>query len=125
VFGITRADKVLILVLIAIAALVWLTTRSTGTSASTEAVVERAGKEVLRLALSRPGLYRVPLPRGEAVVEISGGRVRMLPMPRDICPQGICSETGWISSPPQVIVCLPNLLTVHLIGTGEVDALVK
>jgi hypothetical protein len=47
-----------------------------------------------------------------AVLEISGGRVRMLPLSRELCPRGICSHTGWISRDYQSIVCVPNRIIV-------------
>ena len=47
-----------------------------------------------------------------AVLEISGGRVRMLPLSRELCPRGICSHTGWISRNYQSIVCVPNRIIV-------------
>lgn len=47
-----------------------------------------------------------------AVLEISGGRVRMLPIDQDLCPRGICSHTGWISREYQSIVCVPNRIVV-------------
>ncbi|HHV57976.1 MAG TPA: NusG domain II-containing protein [Firmicutes bacterium] len=124
--GTTRADKVLLAGMVLAAVSMWFVIRANGGAAApAEAVVVRAGKEVLRVSLARPGLYEVPLVRGEAVVEVAPGRVRMRPMPRSICPRGICSETGWISTPAQTIVCVPNLLSVRLTGVrdGAVDAL--
>ncbi|QNO16063.1 NusG domain II-containing protein [Alkalicella caledoniensis] len=47
-------------------------------------------------------------------LEIIGNRVRMLPMPTDICPEGICSDTGFISGMFQNIVCMPNKIHVYL-----------
>ena len=35
-------------------------------------------------------------------------------MNRDACPLGICSETGWINSAHQSIVCLPNEIIITL-----------
>lgn len=49
------------------------------------------------------------------VLEIVGSRVRMLPMERDICPEGICSDTGWISAGIfESIVCMPNRIHVYM-----------
>lgn len=47
-----------------------------------------------------------------AVVEVSGGRLRMLPLGKELCPKGICSHAGWISRPYESIVCLPNRILV-------------
>ncbi|MHB8172302.1 MAG: NusG domain II-containing protein [Thermincolia bacterium] len=64
-----------------------------------------------------PRRYTIPLPKGEAVVEVKEGRVRVLPMPKDYCPEGICSATPPISQPGQVIVCLPNRMIVSVEGS--------
>lgn len=51
----------------------------------------------------------------EAQVEIAEGKVRMLPMPKNICPEGICSDTGWTAG-EKPIVCAPNRIMVKLTG---------
>jgi hypothetical protein len=47
-----------------------------------------------------------------AVIEADDGRVRMLPLSKDLCPQGICSHTGWIEHSYESIVCLPNQIMI-------------
>jgi hypothetical protein len=59
----------------------------------------------------------VTFPFGEnkqhtAVLEISQGRVRMLHLPHELCPRGICAHTGWISRNYQTIVCVPNRIII-------------
>ena len=67
-------------------------------------------------------VYRAPLeeargtmefsgPVGKSVVQVDGARVRML---WSDCPDKICMNMGWIASPGQVIVCLPNRVVVSL-----------
>ncbi len=46
-------------------------------------------------------------------------RVRMIEMDREICPEAICSETGWIDNSYQSIVCLPNRIIVTTEGNNE------
>jgi hypothetical protein len=65
-------------------------------------------------------IYVVDLPAGQAMVEIAGGKVRVLPMPRDVCPLGICSSIGWVEQSGDAIVCLPNRLVLTVVG-GEVN----
>ncbi|WP_028306635.1 NusG domain II-containing protein [Desulfitibacter alkalitolerans] len=51
----------------------------------------------------------------DAKIEVDKkGRVRVLPMPKDACPLGICSHTGWISKPGEAIVCMPNKMIVKI-----------
>lgn len=52
-------------------------------------------------------------------IEIDNGRVRMLEMSRELCPKGICSDTGWINKPYQSIVCLPNKIVVAIEGSHD------
>lgn len=58
--------------------------------------------------------YSFPYDQGrhEAVLEIEGGRVRMLPLPEELCPRGICAHTGWIDCSYESIVCLPNRIMI-------------
>ena len=48
-----------------------------------------------------------------AVLEISGGMARLLPLPELHCPRGICSHTGWIGQSYQSIVCVPNRIMIY------------
>lgn len=59
----------------------------------------------------------------EAMIEISKGRVRMLPLDRDLCPRGICSHTGWIEHHGESIVCLPNriMIVIHIPARSDPD----
>lgn len=56
-------------------------------------------------------------------LEAKNGSVRMLEMSKELCPNGICSDTGWISKTYQSIVCLPNKIIVTIEGSEneEID----
>ena len=69
-----------------------------------------------------PRRYTISLSKGQAVVEVKEGWVRVLPMPKDYCPEGICSATPPISQPGQVIVCLPNRMIVSVEGSDGKDS---
>lgn len=64
--------------------------------------------------------FPIEFPSGTATVEIAGGRVRVLPMPKETCPLGICSSIGWVEQAGDAIVCLPNRLVLTVVG-GEVN----
>lgn len=49
-------------------------------------------------------------------IEVKDGKVRMLEMDKKICPNAICSDTGWIDKGYQSIVCLPNNIVVTIEG---------
>lgn len=48
---------------------------------------------------------------GTTTVEIKQGKVHVLSSP---CENHICMNTGWISNPGQIIVCLPNEVVIRL-----------
>ena len=57
--------------------------------------------------------------------EVENNKVRMLQMSREICKNQICSQTGWIDEPNELIVCLPNRIVLSIEGKNdenEVDA---
>ncbi|MBT9168702.1 MAG: hypothetical protein DDT19_02050 [Syntrophomonadaceae bacterium] len=64
--------------------------------------------------------FPIEFPAGTATVEIAGGRVRVLRMPKETCPLGICSSIGWVEQAGDAIVCLPNRLVLTVVG-GEVN----
>ena len=59
-------------------------------------------------------------PLGETVVEISGGRIRVLSSP---CANQTCVAAGHLDRRGQWTACLPNRVFVYIEGTGDGDAL--
>jgi hypothetical protein len=59
-------------------------------------------------------------PLGETVVEISGGRSRVLSSP---CANQTCVAAGQLSRQGQWAACLPNKVFVYIEGTGDDDAI--
>lgn len=92
--------------------------------------VELAGRTVRRLPLlTAEATVRtvIPLARGRAVLSFEDGGVRILPMPRDLCPRAICSHGGLIRRPGETLVCAPNRLVVRVVGKDRpaVDAIAR
>lgn len=57
----------------------------------------------------------VPLKNGEATILIEDGKVKVLPLPKHTCPNGICYAMGWIEKPGETIICLPNKMVLSII----------
>lgn len=66
---------------------------------------------------------RISFKFGENIgyLNIENGAVRMEEMDRKICPEKICSDTGWISESYETIVCLPNKIAVRFEGGAASD----
>lgn len=47
-------------------------------------------------------------------IEVKNGKIRMKVMDKKICPNAICSDTGWIDKGYESIVCLPNNIVVTI-----------
>lgn len=72
------------------------------------------------LSLYEDGLFRFD--GIDAEFEVKGGRIRIT---KASCPDKLCENTGYIGSPGQSIICVPNKITVAVVGSGEgVDATV-
>jgi len=127
---VTRGDIILIVGAVVITALLWATFRLIPgrTVSNIVAVVRVNGKEITRVPVNGSTMAQktIKIPRGQAIIEYGQGKVRVLPLPSHVCPKGICWKTGWISTPGQSIVCVPNHMTITLEGAKtEIDSIVR
>ncbi|HHV75076.1 MAG TPA: NusG domain II-containing protein [Thermoanaerobacterium sp.] len=82
-------------------------------------------KTVIVNRKSQPKYIKFKFGKSIGIIETRNGMVRMLPMDKNICPQGICSKTGWIKESYQSIVCLPNKIVVSFSKSNtDVDGVV-
>lgn len=54
-------------------------------------------------------------PLGETVLEIDAGRVRVIASP---CSRKICLRAGWLSSAGDATACVPNRVSIALLGSN-------
>lgn len=117
------ADLALIVVVIAAAVttavLLWFPT-----GGDAVAVIAVGGEEVGRVRLSGVTAgYDLPLHTDpQVILRVEPGRVRFQ---KAGCPDQICVNTGWLTSPGQTAVCLPARASVRIEGAGGVDAVVR
>lgn len=52
-------------------------------------------------------------PIGESIISIEQGKVRFKQSP---CPNQYCVHQGWLNHAGQVAICLPNQISLQLIG---------
>lgn len=84
----------------------------TGQSSAT-AEVTVAGEKVLRVDLSRDGLYPIAAQGGALVAEVAEGAVRVREAD---CPDQVCVLTGWVRRPGDLVVCAPLRVVVRVTG---------
>ncbi len=112
------ADYIIIgLLIIAGLAGFWYNYHHGGQGQQKYAVIHVDNKVVAELSLNDSDHYHYIFTFGdeaqhEAVIEVDGGRVRMLELDASLCPRGICAHTGWIEHSYESIVCLPNRIMI-------------
>lgn len=119
----TKADKWLIAVLVTLALSgIGLNIHyMSGDSSQARSVVITVDGQVRKTFPLRQGYvgeFRVDGDGGLNVVEYRDGRVRMKEAD---CPDQICVQSGWISTPQQQIVCLPYRVVIKVVSDSPAD----
>lgn len=116
-------DKVVIVVLlilsIAPAGIVMLANTNNENSNIVIKVDNKVEKKIPLKNLNESKMYEFNFNNNIGYVEVKNGRVRMVEMDKEICPNVICSDTGWIDKAYQTIVCLPNNIVVTIEGAKD------
>ena len=79
-----------------------------------KAIISISGNTVKSLKLDKNGIIEFEFNGKRGYVEISDKKIRMLEMDKATCPEGICSDQGWIENSTENIVCLPNRIIVTI-----------
>lgn len=77
----------------------------------------RAGSQIFStLSLNQQRTLEVPGPLGNTIVAIDNGKVRVV---SDPSPRQYCVKQGWLEQAGQVAMCLPNQVSVELLGSKK------
>lgn len=117
-------DIIIVIAALAVLALALIFRGASAKSGSTAAVFHN-GEQTALLPLDKDGVY--PFEEYGVTVEIKDRRVRISDSD---CPDKICEKTGFITSPMQSIVCLPNRISVRIIDensntNGNIDVVLN
>lgn len=121
---ITKGDKILILLILILNTLpLVIPVLAQGDIQNKEIVINVEGKEVSRFPIEdREDSYFIDFEfihdskTYEGKLEVENSRVRLHRLPKEITPQSIHSDMGWISRPNQMIVALPVKLVITVEG---------
>lgn len=117
---IVRVGDVLV-VLLACALVLMLFQRYWLLGPATKVKVLQAGKTLGIYSLQQEKTLTIHGVLGDSVVHIHQGRVRFTQSP---CPNKYCIHQGWLQRTGQVAICLPNQISIELIGHHKsVDSL--
>lgn len=99
----------------------WLATHFWQGGAAQKVVIRAGGKLFAETGLDRAQRINVPGPLGTSLVEIAPGRARVA---ADPSPRQLCVKQGWLARAGDAALCLPNQISVELVGaTRRFDSL--
>ena len=116
----TKADKILILIVMVIA-LTMLIPLWNHQPQPQVASVQVQNEEVLRIDLNKDAQYEVEGTQGPIQIEVKEGAIRVR---QENSKHHYCSIQGFVSSPNQPIVCLPNETVITIEGKTDAEDVV-
>ena len=88
--------------------------------AARQAEIRVGGEPVVStVALDTPQVIHIDGVRGTSILEVADHRIRFVDGP---CRNRICIHTGWLSHTGDGTACIPNRVSLSLIGGDGVDA---
>ena len=78
--------------------------------------IRQGNQIVATLSLNQDRLMDVAGPLGVSKIEIKQGKVRFLSSP---CTNQYCVHQGWLNHAGQAAICLPNRVSLELLGTQK------
>jgi hypothetical protein len=106
------ADYVVIAVAIALLPLLYLQYWSRPSPGQAARIVDARGKEMI-VPMTDNRRLEIEGPLGVSVIEIHDGAVRFVSSP---CTAKLCIHAGWLRSGNDFTACLPNRVSVAVIG---------
>jgi len=116
-----KPGDVLTAILIAVFGLYVLWSQNSAHKSATKVLISRGGTQISGFFLDKDSHVDLKEFGVNMVVEVRNGRVRVA---SSDCKQQVCVRHGWIDRPHEAILCLPNQITVELVGEdAEYDAI--
>ena len=84
-------------------------------STGTQARINTGNSIYAQVPLSRPHIYRVAGRLGISEIEVRDGQIRFNHSP---CPGQQCVHSGWAKRGGEFIACVPNRVSVSVLGQG-------
>jgi hypothetical protein len=108
----TRADRILIIIIMS--ALPVLYTRMwAGNTDAGYLQIQAGSKAPITEELSPDRTLHIHGPLGDSVIAVNNGRARFISSP---CRGQVCVQTGWLQTSGDFAACLPNRISLTLLG---------
>jgi hypothetical protein len=111
----TRADRILILLIVCILPFLYLHLWF-GNEPANFVLIRSGSNEPVTETLQQDRILHLTGPLGESIIEIRNGRIRFVSSP---CSSQVCVHSGWLSSTGGFIACLPNRISLTLAGQNR------
>lgn len=106
-----------LVVVVALAVVAWLFAVLWHSEPAGKLLIRAGNKVFATLSLNQNRTLEVPGPAGISRIIIEQGKVRFASSP---CHNQYCVHQGWLAHAGQVAVCLPNQVSVELLGNEKV-----
>ncbi len=91
----------------------WLALALWQGGAADKAIIRSGGTVFREVSLSRDAVISVPGPLGVSKVAIHNLQARIA---SDPSPRQLCVHQGWLKQAGEIAICLPNQVSVELVG---------
>ncbi len=108
-------DFFVVAAVLLLAVSIWLIPNLTQNEGETLRIT-RDGKLIYTASLSEDRVIEFP----EITVEISGEAARVV---RADCPDKVCEKSGEISRAGEIVICVPNRMSIEIDGNASFDAI--
>ncbi len=95
---------------------VWLMLSLWSAELADKAVIRSGGKIFREVPLARDQSIEVPGPLGTSLIRIQHRKVRIVSDPG---PRQYCVRQGWLEHAGEIALCLPNQVSVELLGSHK------
>jgi hypothetical protein len=112
-WALTRGDSVVLLLALFLLVMLYVQFWQKGGQGA-EARVMVDGKVWARLNLFENRDLHVPGSLGESHIQVRDGQIRFIASP---CVNKVCVHSGWLSEGGDVAVCLPNRVSLQILGS--------
>lgn len=111
-----KNDLIIITLLLAVSAVIFgVYSIISGSMDNVQAEILVDGKVVKTISLDEDKVFSLP-EKSNILFEIKDGAIRFS---QSDCPDKICVNTGFINKAMQTAVCLPNGISVRIVGSDE------
>ncbi len=113
-------DKILLVILVILTVIVISINMSEARNTNKTVVIRSDGKIVKEIPLNKNESKKIQIKskEGHLTVEINNGEVRVLD---STCKDKLCVKEGWIRKIGESIVCLPNRISISIIGRRKTE----